>query len=164
MMKKNSRLSCLLLQFKRRSRQIPTAIGWRPGALMEGWGAMGTPQGDQQSQLTWTSGSSQRLNHLPKNTYRLERGSQHIYSRCAAQPPSVWAPTTRAEDLPKAVAWLWYLFLSRAALCGLSQRGRQMWQRPDVSGWEDGGVREGLCEGVQGGSSVWDVNRQTNKY
>ena len=33
---------------------------------------MGTPQEDQQSQLTWISGSSQRLSHHPKIIQGLE--------------------------------------------------------------------------------------------
>jgi hypothetical protein len=30
------------------------------------------PQEDKQSQLTWTLGGSQRLNHQPRSTYRLD--------------------------------------------------------------------------------------------
>ena len=33
---------------------------------------MGIPQEDQQSQLTWTSGISQKLIHQPENTHGLE--------------------------------------------------------------------------------------------
>ena len=33
---------------------------------------MGSLQDDQQSQLTWTSGSSQKLSHQLPNTHRLE--------------------------------------------------------------------------------------------
>jgi hypothetical protein len=32
---------------------------------------MATPQEDQQCQLTWTTGSSQRLSYQPKNIHRL---------------------------------------------------------------------------------------------
>jgi hypothetical protein len=33
---------------------------------------IGTPQEDQQSQLTWTPGSSQRLSHQPKSISELD--------------------------------------------------------------------------------------------
>jgi hypothetical protein len=40
-----------------------------------------TPQEDQQSQLTWTSGSSQRLSHQPGSIHGLVRGPWHICSK-----------------------------------------------------------------------------------
>ena len=43
--------------------------------LWEGFTALkgtGTSQEDQQNQLTWTPGSSQSLNHQPKNILGLE--------------------------------------------------------------------------------------------
>jgi hypothetical protein len=36
--------------------------------------AIGTPQEDQQSPLTWTLGGSQRLNHQPKSKHGLHLG------------------------------------------------------------------------------------------
>ena len=33
---------------------------------------IGNPQEDQQSQLTWTLGDSQSLNHQPKNIHGLD--------------------------------------------------------------------------------------------
>jgi hypothetical protein len=56
-------------------------IGWRLGTLME---ELRTPKGiripweDQQNQLTWTLGSSQKLNHQPKNIHRLDLGCLHL--------------------------------------------------------------------------------------
>ena len=34
---------------------------------------IGTPQEDQQNQLTWTLDSSQKLNHQPKSMYELDQ-------------------------------------------------------------------------------------------
>ena len=39
---------------------------------LKGLKGMGTPQEDQQSQLTWTPGSSQRLSHQTKSIQGLE--------------------------------------------------------------------------------------------
>jgi hypothetical protein len=47
---------------------------------------------------------------------------QKICSRCAAQS-LCGSSTAREEASPKALAWLWYLFPSRTALSGLSERG-----------------------------------------
>jgi hypothetical protein len=41
----------------------------------------GILQEDQQSQLTWTLGSSQRTNHQPKNIHRMDVGPLHICKR-----------------------------------------------------------------------------------
>lgn len=59
---------------------------------------MGTPQEDQQSHLTWTSGNSQRLSHQPQNPHRLEQGPRHMYSTGEAQSPC-GTTTTEAEAL-----------------------------------------------------------------
>ena len=42
------------------------------------------PQEDQQCQLTWTLGDSQRLNHQPKSIHRLDLCTPCICSRRAA--------------------------------------------------------------------------------
>jgi hypothetical protein len=44
----------------------------------------GTPQEDQNRQLTWTLGSSQRLSHLPKSKHRLDPNPLKICSRGSA--------------------------------------------------------------------------------
>jgi hypothetical protein len=44
----------------------------------------GTPQEDQQSQLTCTFGDSQRLNHQPKSEHGLDIGPLHVCNRWAA--------------------------------------------------------------------------------
>ena len=58
---------------------------------------IGTPQKNQESQLTWTPGGLQRLSHQPKNIHRLEQSSRplptlgrHVCSSHAAQSP--WLP------------------------------------------------------------------------
>ena len=51
-----------------------------------------TPQEDQQSQLTWTLGGSQRLNHQP-GTYM---GSLNICSRCVV---FMWVPQQLEQGL-----------------------------------------------------------------
>ena len=68
--------------------------GWRSGTLMEKLGkvlstlkGIGTPQEDQQCQLTWIPESSQRLSNQLNNINELEQGPQHIWSRHAAQYP-----------------------------------------------------------------------------
>jgi hypothetical protein len=45
---------------------------------------MGAPQGDQQSQQTWTPGGSQSLSHQTNDIHRLEHGPPHMCSRQAA--------------------------------------------------------------------------------
>jgi hypothetical protein len=54
-------------------------IGWKLGTLMEELGKglrapkeIGTPQEEQQSQLTWTLGGSQRLSHQSKSIHGLD--------------------------------------------------------------------------------------------
>lgn len=52
--------------------------------LWEGLKALkeiGTPQGDQQCQLTWTPGSSQRLSYQPTSIHKLVWSSSNISSR-----------------------------------------------------------------------------------
>ena len=44
---------------------------------------IGTPQEDQQNQLTWTFVGSQRLNHQLKSIHGLDLSPMHICSRCA---------------------------------------------------------------------------------
>ena len=54
---------------------------------LKGLKGMGTPQEDQQSQLTWTPGSSQRLSHQPKSIYKMGIGAWHVCSRNGTQSP-----------------------------------------------------------------------------
>ena len=44
---------------------------------------IGSPEEDQQCQLTWTLRGSQKLDHQPKSKYELDLGPQNIYSRGA---------------------------------------------------------------------------------
>jgi hypothetical protein len=93
--------------------------------LREGLKALkgiGTPQEDQQCQLTWTLGSSQRLSYQPKSIHRLDLGPWHRRSRCAVSL-YVDPPTTGAGVVPKTIACLWNMFPNMAALSGLSGRG-----------------------------------------
>ena len=75
--------------------QRPTAKHWMEGLRdLEG---KRTSQADQQSQLTWTLGGSQRLNHQLKYIHELDLVlptpcTPHIY-RCTAQS-SCWSPGT----------------------------------------------------------------------
>ena len=77
----------------------------RVGERTQGTEGIGTPQDNQQSQLTWTSGNSQSLSQQPKNTDCMKWSSCHIYSICAAQSPS-GPPATGAETLLNASACL----------------------------------------------------------
>jgi hypothetical protein len=59
------------------------------GRKIEGPEGARTPQEDQQCQLTWTPGSSQRLSHQPKGKHGLNQDPQHISNRglpCLALP------------------------------------------------------------------------------
>jgi hypothetical protein len=115
-------------------------------ALKQRW----TLQEDQQSQLTWTIGSSQRLSHQPKNTHRLELGPQHICSRHAVQ--ALHAPPSRnwSGGSPKCCSLLWYPFPHKTHLYSLSelifQDGGNTWGEPTISEkgwwWERVSVRE----------------------
>lgn len=58
---------------------------------------------DPQCQLTWTSGSSQKLNHQVKTTQELEQGPWHKCSRHEAQSPSR-PPTTGMDPFTKVVS------------------------------------------------------------
>ena len=63
---------------------IKLSLGTLMGELGEGLKelkGMATPLEDQQYQITWTSGSSQRLSHKPKSIHRLVLGPQSICSR-----------------------------------------------------------------------------------
>jgi hypothetical protein len=120
------------------------------GAGLKVLKGIGTPQEDQQNQLTWTSGSSQRLSQQQKNTQGLDLGPWHICSRHAA-----WSPC----DLPETwVETLLKPFPNRTALSGLSgkgcsysgrmfmhQGGRNTQERPTFS--EGKGREEGLYGG-----------------
>ena len=78
-----------------RQMQIPTDNHWaevknsygRVGGRLKALKGIETLREDQQNQLTWTSESSQKLSHQPKNTNRLEEDPWHICSRCATQFP-----------------------------------------------------------------------------
>jgi hypothetical protein len=62
--------------------QKPTAKQWmeledfygRTGGRNAAQKGIGTPQEDQQIQLTWTLGGSLSLSHQPKNIHRLDLG------------------------------------------------------------------------------------------
>jgi hypothetical protein len=94
-------------------------IRWSSGSLMEELGEglrdlkrTGTPQEDQQSQLSWTFGGSQRLNHdKPKNEHKLDLCPLHKCSRCTAWSscgfPKNWSGGC---PVPESVASLWILF------------------------------------------------------
>jgi hypothetical protein len=109
---------------------------------MEEWGkvlkalkGMGTPQEDQQSQLTWSSGSSQSLSHQTKNIYELEQ-APGTYVEDVQLSLHVDPSTTWTEGLPKAISWLWYSSPNRAALSGLDEIGCALpWQRLDMPGY-----------------------------
>jgi hypothetical protein len=66
------------------------------------WG-IGTLQDDQQSQLTWILGGSQRLNHQPKSIHGLDLGNPHICSR-VQRSLYPCPPTIGVGAVPKAVA------------------------------------------------------------
>jgi hypothetical protein len=78
-----------------------------------------TSQEDQQSQLTWTFGGSQRLNHQPKtNTWVGPRSPAH--SRCAA-----WSSCRSPNNWSGGRPWLCCLSVDPVpltALSGLSER------------------------------------------
>jgi hypothetical protein len=50
----------------------------RVGKRLKNTKGIGTPQGNQQSELTWTLGGSQRLNHQPKSLYGLDLVPRHL--------------------------------------------------------------------------------------
>jgi hypothetical protein len=56
------------LNIEQRSRMLMEEL-WEGFTALKG---TGTSQEDQQNQLTWTPGSSQSLNHQPKNILGLE--------------------------------------------------------------------------------------------
>ena len=83
----------------------------------------GTPQEDQQSQLTWTLRGSQRLNHQPKSMHGLDQGPlAHIYQTCSLvfkQVPQQLEMGLSLNLLPACGSH----FPNWAALSGLSGRG-----------------------------------------
>ena len=97
----------------------PTAnISWSLGSLVEELGEelknserIGTPQEDQQCELTWSFGHSQRLNHQPKSIQRLDLGPLHICSRCTAWS-SCGSPKMKAGPYPDFIACVWILLPS----------------------------------------------------
>lgn len=76
---------------------------------------------NQKIVWTWTSESSQKLSHQPKNTQVLE-WDPSTYAANVQLNLHVGLPIRGAEPLPKAVAWLWYQLPNRAALSGLNGR------------------------------------------
>jgi hypothetical protein len=78
---------------------------------------IGTPQEDQQSQLTWILGA---LRDWATNQ-RAHTGWTYVAD--VQLSLHVGHPTTGAGVVPKAAACLWNLFPSWAALSGLSERG-----------------------------------------
>jgi hypothetical protein len=58
----------------------------------------GTSQENQQRQLTWTLGDSQRLNNQPKSKHRLDLGPLNKLA--------TWSPTIGVGALPESVACL----------------------------------------------------------
>ena len=77
-----------------RYRDPQPNIRWSSGSLAEELGVglknlegTGIQKEDQESQLTWTLGASQRLNHQPKNIQGLDLAAPPptcICSRCVA--------------------------------------------------------------------------------
>ena len=72
----------------KRCRDSNPNIKWNFRSLSEELGERlrdlkktGTPQEDQESQLVWILGGSQRLNHQPKSEQELDLGPIHICSR-----------------------------------------------------------------------------------
>jgi hypothetical protein len=77
----------------------------RVGGRIEGPEGDGNPTGDQQSQLTQTSRSSQRLRHKPKNkTLKGLKETPCTYVADMQLSLHVEPQTTGAEALPKAGA------------------------------------------------------------
>ena len=62
-----------------------------------------TPQEDQQSQLSWLPGRSQRLNHQTKSIHRLNLGPG-TYVADVQLRLHVGPPTTGVWPVPRAVA------------------------------------------------------------
>ena len=82
---------------------------------MEGWeeGFRGpkktvTPQEDQESELTWTLGDSQRLNLQPKSIQGLDLSPPHISDIQLGL--SVGPPTTGVGVVPESIACQWIQF------------------------------------------------------
>jgi hypothetical protein len=73
-----------------------------------------TPQEDQQCQLTWAHGGSQRLSHRPKNMQSLDLDHLHICSRCAA-----WSSCGFHDNWSGCILWLCCLPLDPFLLTGL---------------------------------------------
>ena len=101
-------------------------IRWSSKSLVENLGEqlrnleqIGTPQEDQQSQLTWTLGGLQKLSHQSKSICCLE----------LTPPPtcSAWfhvdPPKTAMRAIPESIAYPLILFPYRAALSELNGRG-----------------------------------------
>jgi hypothetical protein len=66
---------------------------------------IGTPKDDQLSQVTWTLGDFQRLNHQPKSTYGLDIGP-HTYVADVQLCLHAGPPITGIRAVPKSVACL----------------------------------------------------------
>jgi hypothetical protein len=78
---------------------------------------VGTPQEDQQNQLTWTLGALRDLNHQPKNIHRLDLGlTIHIWQLC-----SLVFEWVLKKAIPKAVCGIFST--NWPALSGLSGKG-----------------------------------------
>lgn len=82
---------------------------------------IGTSQEDQENQLTWTSGSSQRLSHQQKIIHGLDCAPPQAHKEQMCSSGSMWVPQQLEQGgaVLKAVAWLWNPFLNRAGLSGL---------------------------------------------
>ena len=104
----------------KRCRDPQPNIRWSSGSLSEELGKglrdrkMRTPQEDKQSQLTWTLGGLQRLNHQPKSRHGLDLGPPHIAE--VQLGLHVGSPTTGAGVVPETVACLWIPFTQLGCL------------------------------------------------
>ena len=82
-----------------------------------------SPQEDQQNQLTWTFGGSQRLNHQPKSIHRLDLAPHPMYVQMCSLV-FMWVPQQLERGLSltllpgcRSCSFNW------AASSGLSERG-----------------------------------------
>jgi hypothetical protein len=71
---------------------------------------IGTPQEDQQSQLTWTLGGSQRLSYQPKSIYGLDLTPSPTYVADVQLNLHKGPPTIGAGAILESAACSWILF------------------------------------------------------
>jgi len=85
------------------SQTLDRGRGLFQNELLRATKVIGTPQEDQKSQLTWTTGSSTGLSHQSRSIHELDLGPLHICSRCAAQSPRLPCLAAVGEDVPNLV-------------------------------------------------------------